>query len=147
MHSAPSVSYPVGRSRLVRSGVLVVWLLGVLAACGWWLQTDGAAWQRAVLALALLAAAVGAGRACRLGEGLRLRWDGRQWCAEDARRCLQRASVTVHLDFQSLMLVRLRAPGERAAWLWLQREADPAQWRALRRAVHAPVAADLPGRP
>ena len=46
MHSAPSVSYPVGRSRVGRTILWAVWAAGACCTCAWRYQNDssGARW-------------------------------------------------------------------------------------------------------
>jgi len=151
MRSAPSVIYPVGRSRLAGGLLLGLWLLGAGAAAAWCSQAALAPWQGALLAAALATAAGGAMRAARLGAGMRLRWDGREWRIE-GRAAPGTGEAVVHLDFQSLLLVRLRRAGAPSAWMWAERAADPARWPALRRALYAPgpiaaSARSAPGRP
>lgn len=136
MHSAPSVSFPVGRSRLARRLLWGLWALGAVALAAWCIQFSGAPWRTALMGVVLAAAAHAAWVASRLGEGARLRWDGSHWSCDGAVR-LGDAGVTVHLDLQSLVLVRLREPGGLAMWLWLERSSDPARWLDLRRALYA----------
>jgi len=136
MHSAPSVTYPVGRSRMARRLVLGLWCLGACGVLAWCLQVQGAPTQTAVLLLALLGSAFGAASAARLDNPAELRWDGQHWSTEGPR-ALAQAAATVHLDLQSLLLVRLRAPERPAQWLWLDRSTFPARWLDLRRALHA----------
>ena len=137
MHSAPSVSYPVGRSRLARRLLLGVWALGAAGLAAWCLQFEGAAWRTAVLALAVLLAGVAARRGARLGAGVQwMTWGGQHWSCKGSP-CLSAARARVHLDLQSLMLVRLHEPGGAAAWLWVERDALAPRWLDVRRALHA----------
>ena len=138
MHSAPSVSFPVGRSRMARRLLWSIWALGAAALVAWCVQFDGAPWRTAVLAAVLLLAAVAARRASRLGDGAFLAWNGQHWsCTGSA--IFGNAAATIHLDLQSLMLVRLQEAGRRAVWLWAERDVLPARWLDLRRALHAPI--------
>jgi toxin CptA len=143
MHSAPSVSYPVGRSRLARRLLLGLWGLGAAGVIAWCLQFSGAPWRTGLLLAALLVAGIAARRAGGLGEGVQLQWDGQQWSCTGSRQ-LGGAAASVHLDLQSLALVRLCAPEQSAAWLWLDRDACPARWLDLRRALHASTPAARP---
>lgn len=138
MHAAPSVNYPVGRSRFLAVLLGVVWLCGaaalVVAAIAW---TPG--WRHVVGALALLASTVGAWQFWHSHPVGVLRWDGRAWqgpgSAEPAR-------LEVHLDLQHRLLARLVATQgpHRASWLWLEAGADPPRWADLRRAVYSRAA-------
>ena len=136
MHSAPSVSYPVGRSRMARGLLLGIWCLGAAGLAAWCLQFSGAAWRTALLALTLLVAGMAAWRAAQLGEGAELQWDGQHWSCAGSRQ-LSAARASIHLDFQALMLVRLYEPGRAAVWLWLERTSWPSRWLDLRRALRA----------
>ncbi|MBS0454819.1 MAG: hypothetical protein JSS14_26270 [Proteobacteria bacterium] len=138
MHSAPSVSFPVGRSRMARRLAWGIWALGAAALLAWCVQFAGAPWRTAILASALALAARGAWAASRLGEGVQLRWDGVHWSCTGTTR-LGGAGASIHLDLQSLVLVRLNAPGRPAAWLWLERANCPERWLDLRRALYARV--------
>jgi toxin CptA len=136
MHNAPSVSYPVGRSRLAPRLLLGVWAVGAAGVAAWSWQFSGAPWRTGLIVAALLLAGMAAWRAARLGEGAQLLWDGQHWtCSGSVQRA--GAQAFVHLDLQSLMLVRLCAPGRGAAWLWLERGAHPSRWLDIRRALHA----------
>ncbi|MDM0114308.1 hypothetical protein QTI66_19295 [Variovorax sp. J22R133] len=149
MHNAPSVTYPVGRSRNAIRLVLGLWLLGACGVCAWcWGQSamTADAWCKpAALLGALMMAAWGAWRSVRLGEGLSLHWDGQHWSAE-AGASLRAARATVHLDFQSLMLVRLAEPDRNSVWVWLERAAMPQRWLDVRRALHAQVSMSETGQ-
>ena len=73
-----------------------------------------------------------------------LNFDGRNW-AITGRGALEGARVSVALDLQSLLLVRLDGPEGGRRWLWLDRRAQPETWLDLRRAVHS--RAGLSGEP
>ena len=136
MHSAPSVSFPVGRSRLARRLLWGIWALGAGAFAAWCVQFSGVLWRTALMGVVLALAALAAWAASRLGEGVRLHWNGMHWSCEGAA-CRRAAGATVHLDLQSVMLVRLSQPSAPAVWLWLERSNDPQRWLDLRRALHA----------
>ncbi|MBI2770071.1 MAG: hypothetical protein HYX47_10640 [Burkholderiales bacterium] len=144
MHSAPSVTYPVGRSRFMGLLAAGLWLGGAVAAGWWWAQSDAAGWRHGI-ALAVLAAA-GAHAALawwRSPQG-DLAWDGSGWAWDGAGAA---GSLHVALDLQRHMLVRWNGPG-RSGWLWLERARSPARWQDLRRAVYSRARPDaLPGAP
>jgi len=153
MHGAPSVSYPAGRSRRARALLAALWAGGAGAAAAWvWQQaggqlapTDPRPW---LVFAAVLLAGLAAWRANAAPAG-ELRWDGQGWTLPGAA-LTRPARVEVHLDLQSLFLLRLVAPGEPARWLWLERGSRPESWRDLRRAVYsrAPAAdVDADSRP
>ena len=121
-----------------------MWACGaaaVLLAC---VQAPGLGWRSGLLLLsaAVAAAAVRRGLA-RQGEAAVLDFDGRLWSL-GGRAARRSAVARVSLDLQSLLLVSLDEPGRPARWLWLDRQASPACWDDLRRALHARPVADAP---
>ncbi len=139
MRSAPSVTYPVGRSPFSARLRLALWSAGAAATAGWVVtqQVDAIRISAAVSALAACAA-WGIGSWRREPAGL-LAWDGSRWTFSASGREDQ-GNLRSALDLQSVLLVRWR--GVRAGWLWLDRRADPRSWDAVRRAVHSPAFAD-----
>lgn len=146
MHNAPSVSFPVGRSRFYGALLAAAWALAALTGAVWWMQarTDAlhlAAW----FGVWALAGALAWRNWQRAPAGM-LRWQDRQWRfmpAAAAHAGQPLAGVQVVLDLQHVLLLRVEAadpdvkpasPG--SAWLWLARRDDPPHWYALRRAVH-----------
>jgi toxin CptA len=169
MHNAPAVSFPVGRSHFQAWLLSGVWVAGA-AACVYWASVmDGAGWRHG-LALAMPVAA-GAAAWCgwRRGSGGCLHWDGQGWRLEAtaaspsaaARASVLRSDagsvagigtgiemaiveVSLHLDLQFFLLLRLRLADGSVRWLWLDQGRDLLRWQALRRAVHANADATLP---
>lgn len=139
MHSAPAVSYPVGRSSLREACLLLPWLLAGLVCAAWTLQ---AASFSAAQGLALL---LWLGVAWRLlaelrrpAEGL-LAWDGQSWLWEaGGQRCL--GTPHLRLDWQRGLLLEFQPLDAPAAWLWIERGMEPRKWDGLRRALYAPKA-------
>ena len=145
MHGAPSVSYPVGRSRLAGALVLAAWTAGLLACLAF-------AWQGAPPArLAIAAAAcIGAGAWAlrwwlRQPAGL-LAWDGSAWTWSGGGPAIEAGAVQVALDLQSLMLLRWQAPEAALRLVWVERARLPARWDALRRAVYSRADPEAPSR-
>ncbi|MBX9960378.1 MAG: hypothetical protein K2Y15_09600 [Burkholderiaceae bacterium] len=151
MHSAPAVSYPVGRS----SRRALIYLLPALLAatvCGAWAgqsaSTDVV--RIPVLLLAGLVLALALWSALHPPQG-RLVWDGQSWRWETADGT-RVGVVRARLDGQQHLLLEFRPPRGRGIWLWLERGTAPLAWDDLRRAVYA-VAADrtallaAPGEP
>lgn len=126
----------MGRSRMARRLVWGSLALGASMLAAWCVEFSGAPWRTALLAIVLLLAAGAAWKAARLGEGVRLHWDGMHWSCDGAQR-VDRAVATVHLDLQTLMLVRLCGAGRAAVWLWIERSSAPQCWLDLRRALCA----------
>ena len=90
-------------------------------------------WIGILVVLGAAAAATRVGSVIRTGV---LVWDTRTWWWEHGA---QRTSglVTPELDLQRLLLLRMVSEAGLHHWLWLEREADPVRWLALRRAVFA----------
>jgi toxin CptA len=141
MHSAPSVIYPVGRSRDADLLLFAVWALGAACAGAAIFQFDPPGVRAGLLALSVLLAGGAAWRLGRRTAPGELRFDGLYWSLSGATS-LNAARAEVALDLQFLLLLRLSEPQRRRHWLWLQRRSDPPRWRDLRRAVYsrAPMA-------
>jgi toxin CptA len=131
MHSAPSVSYPVGRSRFAGGLLLGLWLLGVAACVAWRLGSPASGARSAIAAIVLVLAAVLASwNWWRMPDGM-LSWDQEQWSWQGGQ-----AVVQVSLDLQHWMLLRCHA-GSNSCWLWLERAKRPEHWAEVRRAVYS----------
>ena len=151
MHSAPSVSYPVGRSsRHAHCLLLALWSAGgcVAALTAWRLEHLGG--RTALLGASVLLASFGLrhGGTGRAQGPAVLHFDGSAWAlvgaASTHARGLQTARAEVCLDFQSLMLVRLQQAGREQRWLWLDARSEPARWADLRRAVYSRAPTTVP---
>lgn len=140
MRSAPSVNYPVGRSRYAERLLLTIWILGACCAIAVCWRFDGSYWRESASMLSVAAtgvlARIGSLRSAAVAS---LSFDGRYWTVWGRRipgkSGKSRASVAV--DLQSLLLVRVAEPGGPRHWLWLERRAMPARWRDLRRALYS----------
>ncbi|WP_296444925.1 hypothetical protein [Rhodoferax sp. UBA5149] len=134
MHSAPAVSYPVGRSRFQGWLVGLTGLGGVLTGGFWQQATDLAGWRQWLFALTLLGTCAIAAQTWRRSPRGILHWDGQvwRWTGLDASVC---GRVTVHLDLQFWLVLSLRMDAGARLWLWPERAADVVLWNALRRAV------------
>jgi hypothetical protein len=143
MHSAPAVSYPVGRSRFQGWLVGLTCSGGVLAGLLWRYQTGLAGWRQWLFAMIMLGTSVAAARAWRRAPQGSLRWDGQawSWTARDASVC---GVLAVHLDLQFCMVLSLRTDTGARRWFWPERRAEVALWQALRRAVFSRGGADQP---
>jgi len=139
MHNAPSVVYPLGRSRFQGLALLGLWLSGLLVMALWWLAAPGPDWRLGVSMAAVLAAGVAAGLGWKNSPTGQLRWDGQDWRWES--RGYQSGtpvrSLSVTLDFQFILLLRLENHDHATLWLWAQRAAMPERWLDLRRAVYS----------
>lgn len=134
MHSAPAVSYPVGRSHFQGSLLLCLGMTGVLAG-GLWSATLGPlAWRQGVYALILLTAVAVAAQAWRQTPPGVLSWDGQSWHWRTAATAVS-GQIATHLDFQFCMLLSLRTGTGERVLLWPERRSDPVSWHGLRCAV------------
>ena len=140
MHSAPSVSYPVGRSRNAERVLLISWGLGVCAVSIACVRTPSIGWREGLLLLT----AIGAGIMAWIGAirhlaSADLIFDGQHWTAS-GKAPIQTARASVALDLQFLLLVCLSQSGRTRRWIWLDRNAMPARWPDLRRALYSRAA-------
>lgn len=140
MHSAPAVTYPVGRSRFHGCLLLLIGLTGLLLGVLWQQQGNSDGWRMGLYALTGLCAGFVAVLAWYRTPGVDLRWDGQTWNAT-VRELPISGKVTMHFDLQFCMLLSLRSEGGHRIWFWPERSRDPGHWNALRRAVysHAPA--------
>ena len=134
MHSAPAVSYPVGRSRLHGWLVLGLGLGACLTGVLWLRQIDAVGWRQWLFAAVLLGASGTTAMAWRRSAQGILRWDGQTWHWTGAV-ALTQAVLRVHLDGQFFLLLSLRSDTGKRLWLWPERRLDVTRWSALRQAV------------
>ncbi len=139
MHSAPSVSYPVGRCAFQRRCWLGLLLCAWVVLGVWSYQQPfnvAMAWSGLC---AVTAAVLGWASLQHIGT---LSWNGQVWCLhgrgdawEDELGMLQ-----VVLDVQEALLLRWQPASDtlhaQPVWLWLGVEQSPACWQDLRRAVY-----------
>lgn len=133
MRSAPSVIYPVLRSRRAGAMLAILWCLGALPVTAWLMQVSvPAAASAAVLGWTTFVGLLCAWRWWRF-EPDYLAWDGQSWSTKTAFD----ARVAVTLDLQFLMVLRVMPPVGRSQWLMVDRDASPRAWHSLRCAVAA----------
>nr|WP_116605868.1 hypothetical protein [uncultured Albidiferax sp.] len=140
MHSAPSVSYPVGRSRFLAHVQLVLWLLGAATVAAWCAQVDMLGWRQALALASLVCTGAFAWRGWRRMPVGGLYWDGQQWFWTGAGEPLA-VTLQLHLDWQRYMLLSCQPPGAALRWCWVEQASQPQRWRDLRRAVYSPARA------
>lgn len=139
LHSAPSVIYPLGRSRYLGWLSGLAWALAALLTGAWWFlaaAADSRPWWG--LTALLLAGAVMLRGWQRSPVG-QLSWDGQHWAWESAGYLGggSLAAPQVMLDLQSAVLLRLDNRAGASWWLWAERAALPPRWLDLRRAIYA----------
>ena len=141
--SAPATRFPVANSRLQAYFLSSIWVCSALVGLFWSLTASISFWRLwaaiVVIFVAAGAAIWGLKRACK-GS---LRWDRHAWSltlaksdSEDQQSLV--GTLTVHLDFQRVLLVRFQGDNGSRRWLWLDRGFDPRAWLAMRRAVYSP---------
>jgi len=141
MHSAPSVTYPVRRSAQVRILLLAFWALGVSSVGAWCHYVDSLSARQMVGLAALCLTTFLVWRDVTHVPGGDVHWDGQYWSLHGVSP-LRTAQATVHLDFQSWLLLRLKVDRS-VSWVWLARQASPERWHDVRRALFAsPTSAD-----
>lgn len=142
MHSAPSVTYPVGRSRFALYLVLLALGCG-FAVMGMGALQTGASPRFVSLGLVLCAAGgLLAGLQWWWAPAGDLSWDGLEWKWEshrDANGGVVFSQLLVSLDLQSAMLLRRQVGRTASHWFWLEQSRCTDRWDALRRAVYSPA--------
>lgn len=134
MHSAPTVSYPLGRSHFQG------WLGGLTSVAGiaigvlWYCQADLIGWRQLLFFLTLLLTSGFAAVAWRRSPEGCLRWDGTAW-GWTAGSTAESGVLSVHLDLQFCLVLSLRTDTGARIWFWPERRVDLAHWNDLRRAV------------
>ena len=133
MHNAPTVSYPVGRSHF--QAVLLIFLLfAALVTCFFWVANALWDWRQGLMIVTLCLGVLFAWQEWqRTPQGL-LSWDGVVWCLSGAQPSVM-GSISVQLDFQFVLLLRLRPLSGPQLWLWAERKRLEPLWVPLRRAV------------
>jgi hypothetical protein len=148
MYSAPSVSYPVGRSRIGRAILWTIWAAGACCVYGWRYQINSNDVRWAVVLGLFAVASFALAWALRPQAARVLRWDGAFWSLSGVQ-AMGMAEASVALDLQGTLLLRLQEAGRGTQWIWADRAAAPERWNAMRRAVYcrapSPQDAGFPG--
>jgi toxin CptA len=139
MHSAPALTYPVGRSRFQVWLLCLIGLVSVSAGLRWVQQSGPVDWRQGLFAVTLLIYGLVDVLAWRRTPTGTLHWDGQVWGWTEMTQSLSGA-VTVHLDLQFCMVLSLQSENGSRIWLWPERRRDPVRWSALRRAVFSRAA-------
>lgn len=134
MHSAPAVSYPVGRSRFQGWLIGLTGLGGVLLVLLWTNVADTVGWRQWLLGITVLGSCYLAGAVWWHSSSGSLRWDGQAWSWQMANASTS-GMLTVHLDLQFVLLLSLRPSPDTRIWLWPERRSQAVRWNALRQAV------------
>ena len=136
MHHAPAVSYPVGRSQFHVLILSILSVLGIGAAVAWIVQAQSPDWRQGLMLSGAALTGLGVFWHCRKAPTGQLSWEGGSWAWGESSKTDPVQPVVV-VDLQTAMLLRLQgAPGTKNMWIWVQRDASPPRWLALRRAVY-----------
>lgn len=135
MHRAPAVGFTVTRSSWHLRVIAFLWLLGLAVSLLLMRTSLGLDTQIMLVACWVLAGCVSL-KVWKNFSPNRLQWDGQHWILAGLNSA-SALHLDLLLDFQNLMLVRVRGKSMRPVWLWLEPVLPDPQWRALRRAVVA----------
>jgi toxin CptA len=135
MHTAPSVSFPVGRSRFAAGSLLMIWLAAALAIGLWWAQVQTPGWLAGAGTLLLAGVGISAALNWVHAPVRALVWDGSVWRC-DVQGKLEEGEPAVSLDLQRWLLLRWTS-GQRVRWLWLEQARGVERWGDVRRAVYS----------
>ena len=139
MHSAPAVTYPVGRSRLHGALLVGIALATSLVGLLWRNLGSPENLHQGFFAMAAIGFWLLSFQAWRRTPDGKLHWDGQAW-SWTSGATLVAGMVGIHLDLQFCMVLSLGTGDGTRVWLWPERNSDPMHWNALRRAVFSPVA-------
>lgn len=133
MHHPPPISVTVRRAAWHKYVLLALWLLGVAASWAFVVQqTSGG--QRFVVPVSCVVAGVLAWHGWTSSVTGRLQWNGEHWYWTHFDGSPV-GLLSILLDFQRFVLVRLVSEKGDSVWLWLHSAQVDAPWLALRRAL------------
>jgi hypothetical protein len=149
MHAAPSVSYPVGRSRFAAAVLASAWFAGLVAAFAWSAQADTVGWRQGLAGAALVASAAFAAAGWLSTPCGTIAWDGAEWNWQERGLAAASGRPQLVLDLQSRMLLQWVGSNGARRWLWVERKSDASHWAALRRALYSRASTPVPpsGKP
>ena len=140
---APSVQYPLRRSRVLGALLLALLFTGAGVVAAWMSSGARDAVVSAAVALGLwLSAAAGAAHFWRSQPRGVLQFNGQTWTLGQTAKSFSgplalSTPPEVLLDLQAHLWVRVVPMGHASQWLWLQRSSQPERWMDLRRAVYS----------
>ena len=139
-HNAPSVTYPLGRSRFQAWMVSVLWLAALLVVGAWVVTSQYVGWRQSLGLVLVVGAGLAALHGWKNSPVGQLAWNGQVWRWEGPgyQAGVAEYELSVALDLQNLMLLRIENQAHAKLWLWVERRAFPARWSDLRRAVYSP---------
>jgi hypothetical protein len=139
MHNAPPVAYPLGRSHFQGWVLAGLWLAGLLVTGLWCLAAPAFDWRIGTAVAMVATAGLAAWLGWRNAPVGQLHWDGQvwRWESQGYRSGASVLALSVALDLQRTLLLRLDNPDNASLWLWAHRAALPERWLDLRRAVYS----------
>ncbi len=135
MHRPPAVAWVLSPTLWQRRILATLALLALLVWVGFITEQGWGLSSFAVL-IALFLGVLLAAMAWHNASRGQLRWDGEQWYWTDAQDRTVRTMACI-LDMQVMMLLQITCDQGKSHWLWLDSSENPAQWKALRRAIVA----------
>lgn len=140
---APSVQYPLRRSRVLGALLLALLFIGAGVVAAWvgFGARDAVLSAAVALGLWLLAAAGAAHFWWGQPRGV-LQFDGQAWTLGQTAKSFSgplalSVAPEVLLDLQAHLWVRVAPIRHSSQWLWLERSSQPERWMDLRRAVYS----------
>jgi hypothetical protein len=148
-HNAPPVVYPLGRSRFQVWLLLGLWLAGLLVVSLWVYVVQQVDWRTVLALVAVLASGGAAYTGVKSAPAGQLAWDGEVWRWETLsyQAGIAEYELSVVVDFQHRLLLRLQNQAQSNMWLWVERQAAPERWLDLRRAVYSPQRSTVASSP
>ena len=140
---APSVQYPLRRSRVLGALLLALLFTGAGVVAAWVSSGARDVVLSAAVALGLwLSAAAGAAHFWWSQPRGVLQFDGQVWTLGQTAKSFSgplalSVPPEVLLDLQAHLWVRVVPMGRASQWLWLERSSQPERWMDLRRAVYS----------
>lgn len=140
---APSVQYPLRRSRVLGALLLALLFSGAGVVAAWVSSGARDVVLSAAVALGLwLSAAAGAAHFWWSQPRGVLQFDGQAWTLGQTTKSFSgplalSVPPEVLLDLQAHLWVRVLPIGHSSQWLWLERSSQPERWMDLRRAVYS----------
>ena len=129
--------------------MLGLWLAGLVLVLLWFRLTRQLDGRMAAAFVIILGAGVAAHRSWKNVPQGKLAWDGGIWCWESPsyQTGIAEQKLSVIVDFQHLLLLRIENQASASVWLWAEQKAMPERWLDLRRALFSPGKASGAPRP
>ena len=139
-HNAPSVVYPLGRSHFGDLFLLGWWLTGLSLVVLWFYTARLVDWRIGLEVFAVCSVGIGIEKYWRSSPVGQLAWDGEAWRWESSsyQTGLTEQTISVVVDLQNVLLLRLENQARAKMWLWAERKKMPERWLDFRRAVYSP---------